>query len=687
MKDLYRDIDIASGKIDEMWQEDQQNKTSLCKLWERCASFANGNQMFNAVNTGTAQITGSQFLISNNQDNRQQMYITNEIEPIIRTLISFLTRARPTVECFASSEDESSKLRARVAEKVLLAKYDIDKEQKNSRIAAYYALTFGTAIRKDFWDNSAGRDAEIPVYDELGNEVIDPETGEVQTQNQKTGDNAVAILTPMSMTFDWSVTEFDEQPFIIESYLMPIEWAKEVFSENAPGYTGKVESIDEGGGIGNSLTTLEQLKYATPFSYGYATKAKTSGKVLVQECYVKPTSQMPHGRLIIKVSGLVVYDSWNGGNDLGSPYFMPFARTMWHPYSFFQYSPYIGRLLGKGLVESLIPQQMRLNEINGAILQNANTLAKVDILAAENQLKRGVINGAGGNIWTYKPRPDAPPPTKWQGIALPQQFFKEKQDLIEQMVREAGTNFVMQGQPPTGVTAASAIEQLLENANSQQSDLVNGFKGFHEDGFTKKLRIIRNFQKLPNEDLVDYIRTLDRDALDIEIQSFVGEDIGDGINLRIEEGSMIPKSEQAKRSFYIEMSKGIMGKFLAEDGPRGEELRAEFFKRIGEGSFDTPESVDIEKAKWENDNMIKGLPAEVWEEDNHFLHYSCHISKMKNPKFLERASDEVKMAFQAHANEHKRFIELKKMEEMQAQMMAGSPQVGAMQEGQQEVLQ
>lgn len=665
-----------------MWDQDQQNKTSLCKLWERCAAFANGNQMFNAANAGTAQLTGSQFLISNNQDNRSQMFVTNEIDPILRTMISYLTRERPSVECFASDDSPDAQMRSRVAERIMEAKYDIDKEQKNSKLAAYYALVFGTAIRKDYWDITAGAQAEIPVYDDLGNEVIDPETGKVQTQNQHTGDNAVAILTPLSMTFDWSVTEFDEQPYVIESYLLPIDAAKDMFNQNNPGFTGKIENVEEGGGIGNSLTTLEQLKYATPFSYGYATKVDTTGKVLVQECYIRPNYEMPKGRLIIRVAGLVVYDSWNGGQDLGSPYYMPYSKVMWHPYTFMQYSPYVGRLLGKGIVECLIPQQMRLNEINGAILSNANTLAKVDILAAENQLKRGVTNGAGGNIYTYKPVPNAGPPVKWPGVALPTQFFKEKQDIIDQMVREIGTNMVMQGNAPTGVTAASAIEQLLENANSQQSDLIISWRVFHEEAYTKKLRLIRNFQNLPNKDLVEYIKTLDKDALDMDIKEFVGEDIGDGINLKIEESSMIPKSQKARKDFYIQLSQGPFGQFLSEDSPRGEELRAEFFRRIGEDVLETSEQVDIKKAKWENDNMLKSLPAEVWEEDNHAIHLSCHIAQMKKPKFLERAPDEVKMAYQQHVNVHKMMQQQQQMQMMQQQMAAGGnpmppPPVGA----------
>lgn len=667
-KEFYENPDQVLGFITELWSDDQKNKSELSKLWQRCASFANGNQALNTITSPTATINGNNFLVSPTQDTRQKMYITNEIEPIVRTLVSYLTRAKPGVAVYSLDKSGEGSGRARLAERILDAKYQLDNEGYNSKLAAHYALTFGSAFRKDYWDMSLGSDAAVPVFDELGNPVTDPMTGEVQIQNQKSGDSAVSILTPFSMSFDWSVTEFGRWPWIFESYLMPVEWIHKAYGLNEPGYTGKALEVSEGGDIGTGLSTLEQLKYATPYTYGNGTKVNTNGKALVQECYFEPCEEAPKGRMIIVAGGLVVYDSFNNGQDLGSPYFMPYQDVMWHPYSMFQYSMYVGRALGKGLVESLIPQQMRLNEINGAILQNANTLAKVDILAAENQLKRGVINGAGGNVYTYRSVPNAPPPQKWPGVALPPQFFKEKQDLIEQMVREAGTNMVMQGQPPTGVTASSAIEQLLENANSQQSDMMISWANFHQAGFTKKLRIIRNFAKQPNEELVNYIRSIDRDALDGEIQSFVGEDLGDGLTLKIEEGSMIPKSQKFRKDLFLELAKGPFAQFLVEDSPRGEKIRSQFLKKMGEEGLETPESADEKKAEWENDRMMRGEPVEVWEEDIGPIHLMCHISHAKDPKFLERASDQVKAAFMNHITQHK-MVDAQKMQVQQMQML------------------
>jgi len=664
MKALYSEklADVSSA-MDECWQEDQRHKGSLNTIWRRNVDFANGAQQM-SYGGMSATINNSQLFFTNGRQKRKQLYTTNEIEPIVRTLVSYMTRAKPAVTCVSPDRTDEGKHRARIGERVLDAKYEIDKEYANSRMSAYWALSIGTVFRKDYWDMSRGRDASIPKFDELGNEVIDPNTGEVEMDNFKTGDSAVSILTPMTVAFDWTTIDFDEMPWIEEAYYMPTEWARKVFDQQSEGYTGKAKNIQDSGGINYaSISTLEAMKFATPNSVGSGYQANKKDKSLIRELYVRPSDDAPRGRLIIKAGSEIVYAG-------DSPYFMPVQKIMWHPYTQYTFEPYIGRFLGKSLVEQLVSLQMRLNEINGSILENANTCGKVGILAAENQLRRGVMSGEI-NITTYKPVPGASEPKKWDGVPLPQQFFKEKQDLIDAMVRIAGTNFVMQGQTPTGVTAAAAISQLLENASSQQSDTMIAFAKFHEQAFTKKLRNIRNFHNLPNDELVDYIRSISKNSLDFEIHDFIGEDLGDGLNVNIEEGSNIPKSQANKREAVRQLLESPqLTPEIGEDSPRGVEARNYIFKQLDLDPLETEQSKDIEKAKWENERMKRGMTPDPWEFDNHAIHKACHMSDYKTPEFIERSSPEVKQAFLDHLKFHDDMIQQEMMEQQQQAMMA-----------------
>lgn len=670
MKELYSENSSKTlGVLQELKQQSDSFKNSMVNLWERCVNFSNGNQLNDYFNGGlTTNQNGQPY----RKNRRQNIYVSNEIEPIIRTLASFLTRSKPSVNAFTASDHIRDKNRAQLAERLLVAKYELDREQNNSREIAHWSMVLGTCFRKDYWDITAGANYEVPEYDELGEKEYSS-NGEVQTRYQKTGSNAVAILTPYSMDFDYSCTNFEEMPYIQENYLKDIDWVKQSFDRNLKGFNrSALTTIQPGDYNSGPLINLEQLKFANHLNYrGYTPKTSMENKVLVSEVYIRPSDEWPKGRMLVIVNGQILYDSPKSD---GSPYYLGYEDLMWHPYTMFTYEPWIGRFLGKGIVEQLLPLQMRLNEINGAILENANTLAKVDVLSPKGSLRRGVLNGAGGNNYEYNYIPGQPAPIKWPGVPLPQQFFQERQNIIDQMVRIAGTNFVMQGQPPTGITAASAIQQLLENASSQQSDLVNAWEKFHEEGFTKKLRLIRNYNNVPDKEVIDYMRMTARDATDRQIKDFIGEDIGDGLTVTIEKGSMIPKSESIQRENLLKFAEyGVLGN-LAEPGPQGDKLRMELLSKFGEKPLETTSNVELEKAQWENERVVMGDPIQVSEFDVDAIHLSEHVQLFQSPNFIERNTDEVKQALYQHIQVHKQ----KQAQEQQEAQMQQEAQITKM---------
>ncbi len=666
MKELYSpDVEKVSSAMEEIFQDEQKYKMTWANQAKIQVAFANGDQ--NPYPVGAPIMVNNQPVNYSQTDSRMNMYQTNEIEPIMRTLISYMTRSKPDAQAEPAGDDPVDKNVARLSERVNEAKYFIDNEYDKSKKSAFWSLSIGTVFRKDYWDYSLGN--YLYDIDENGNRIIDPQTGEPVLQETKSGNNSTAILTPFSVTVDHSLVEQDlqKQPYIGDSYIMDVEWARQAFDRNEPGYTGKADKIQEDGWVGDTLRILEDLKFSIPYvSIGGSVAPQARGKCLVREFFVAPNKTYQRGRYLIKAGGVIVYDS---PVDSGSPYFMELEEISWHNYNMFQFEPYIGRFLGKSLVEQLLPLQMRLNEINGSILENANTLAKPNIMAAMGQLKKGIMNGKGANIYTYAVVPGAQPPFPLQGLPLPAQFFEERKMIIDEMVRIAGTNFVMQGNAPTGVTAASAISQLLENANNQQSDMMNTWADYHERGYNTKLRILHKFMDTPDKALTKYIRTLSRDALDIEIHDFVAQkDLSAGVNLKIEEGSMIPRSESVKTQQYQDLAKGgALGPAFTEDSPRGERLREQLMEKMGLDPLESDEATELKKAKWENERILKGLPVEVSEYDVTPIHLSVHIAKIQEPHFLETATDQIKLALDQHIQQHKQ-EDLNKQMQAQAQM-------------------
>lgn len=669
-KEIYNDdSEKVSAFLEEFFQDEQKFKQTWANQARTWAAFVNGDQNPFPM-AAPIMVNNNPANYNTQSDPRLNMYQGDELESITRTLISYMTRMKPTVNCeTVAPDDDASNHIARTAERVLDAKYQIDEELRRSREAANLLLTYGTVFGKDYWDYSAGqyRDVTDPL---TGKPMIDPMTQEPKLA--KTGNNAVAILTPLTISVDHSVTDWEQQPLIGESYIMDVDWAREVFDRSEPGYIPDAAAkIQEDGAVGSTIRMHEDMKFSIPY-VSWGSTSKTQGKCLIQEWNCRPSKSYPHGRLLIKAGGQVVYDSANRGQDLGNPYFIEQEEWIWHPYTCLKYEEYIGRFLGKSMIEGLIPLQMRLNEINGAILENANTLAKPNLIAAIGQLKKGITNGRGANVYTYAVIPGAEKPSVLEGKPLPEQFFKERQEIIDNMVRKAGTNLVMQGQPPTGVTAAAAIQTLLENANTQQSSLMGAWEGFHEQRFTKKLRFIHKFMTYPDDTLTKYLKKICKDALDEQINDFVGAtDLADGVSVSITPGSTIPKSKIVEAQTYMDLAKqGALGPAVVEDSPRGEKYRSQLLEKIGLEPLDSEESVELKKAKWENDRIIKGAPVEVSPYDNPSIHLPCHISRIQDPKFLEMATDEMKVALDDHIKAHQ-----------QAQAMAAQAQMAPPMQG------
>lgn len=648
--DLYTsNLDELNGYINELWNEDQEKKNELVNQWRINVHFANGNQNpgINGVGTTVSVNNGNVFLNSIKQ-NKRNLYETNEIAPVIRTLVSYLNRSKPSVDVFSASDDDLvGRKKAEVARAVLDAKYDIDDEYNNSRIAAFWALTTGTVFRKDYWDSSRGPRVYIPKFDALGNEVLDTATGDVIYESaEPSGDSRVAIIPPFNISFDWSCADYDDLEWIQESYLLPVETARKMFGGD--GFIGDAAAISDGDGLvkkSNALLTLESLKYASKTNYSTKFDSHQKGKCLVREMYIRPSESHPEGRLVIQVGDQIFFDG-------PSPYFMPYEPVGWHPYTPYVYQPFIGRLLGRSLVEDVLGIQMRINKLNEIFIENSETVGIPRIICAEDQLRRGSVRGDGQTITTYRIIPGAPMPQPWMGVALPSQFFNEKNAIIDQLVRIVGTNFAMQGQTPAGVSAAAAIGMLLENASNQQSDAVKSWERFHEQGFLKKLRLIRKFADRPNQQLVDRLRMYARDALIGDLKAFTRDDLSDGIYVKIDAGSMLPKQEIARREIYKELLGMGFFPVVAEDSPRGVKLRKELLRRFGEKPFDDDQNVDLEKAEWENSQMKNGQPPFFWEKDNHPIHLMALENEMKRPEFIERATDEVKAAFLNHYAKH-----------------------------------
>lgn len=653
MKIVLNDNKKAATQIDELFYEDMSYKQGMYRTWEEGINFINGEQSIRYTRNKLKYDAVTD--ISN--DRRSRIYVTNEIEPIVRTLASFLTRTKPISSVYPTDfTSDDSVRRARLAELILKARWEIDQEQYTNYICACWLLVTGNVFRKDFWDTGARPKIFNPAIVQMQSQLFQRQLNEGNDSGidemiskmpspEFWGDNGKAILTAFQMAVDFNCKEFNEATWVMEYSLQDVDWAKTQYNQDAPGFTKMVNLIKPQEEFGQALEIDLNLRFSNVRSG--AKKPTPHNKCVIKEFYQAPdyrfpwntnTTEPPKGRMIVATQDVVLYDG-------PSPY-------DWHPYSYCRYEPYMGRFWGKSLVEQLIAPQRRLNEINGAILENSQTMANPQWLVPEGTIKQGQLSGRHGLVVSFQPHPTGAVPQRLDGVPLPTQYFNERQLLIDTMVRISGSNAIMQGTPPTGVTAAAALQLLLENANNQHGPLINAFEKFIEEGQTKKINNFIKFNEEPRQDLMQQLKKIKEDLSDLDMIAITGQDIQDSVNVQIEAGSSIPKSEAAKQNMLMQLAaSGNLGDIVNDPI-----LSVQYLKKLGVEPFNNKLDAEFEKIQWENGRMLKGMEPSPSEYDKHELHLPEHIAETQRPSFIEYKDENVKQLFLAHIQWHQEQI-------------------------------
>lgn len=675
MKLKYEDHEKLTGQLSELHLEAESLKTDLIDQWRNNIDFVNGNQVvywdYKVGQFRTKVLPAKQKLSSSDY-----IYVTNELAPINRVITSFMTRNRPSVRVFpADHNNDFSNRRARVADNYLWAKWEMDREYAVLVEMIQWSLACGSVFRKDHWVSGAGGTRSITEEERESRRIISPngfdqdafgaeveriakagapqrepdedsqDESQEDPQEETThwGDSAVSVATGFNISVDFN-TKNEHADWFEESSLQEVDWVKENYSKKDQFYTGRAHEIKETDDFGKALEIDLALRFKVHSEAGK--KPKTKGLCLFSEFYQAPKPYMPWNRGSNKQMGALVVMA----NNKIPLYIGPSPYRKWHPYTRFNYEDYLGRYWGKSLWEQLIPLQCRLNELNGAIVKNAKTLAKGKWMILEGTINEGDLSGAEDKPLFFKKDPTAGVviPQIQSGMPLPAQFFNERQLIIEQMARIAATNMIMSGQAPTGVSAASALQLLLESANSQYGTIINNWEKMIEYSQTNKLILFQDFCRQSREDVFKMLKQKERDTTSLDIECFCGDYIEDGVSVEVEAGSSIPKSQAARQAQLMEFGKsGILGDL--NDPP----TRHQFLKEFGITEFDKTNNIELEKVNWENSRMLKGQPPSPSEDDIHALHLPKHISETQRPSYIEGASNQTRQLYAEHIAWHK----------------------------------
>lgn len=629
------DLQEVASLVDTAYNETYYYLDEMGQIWEECVYFYDGDHYiyYNTTSKRYETIPITKF---NKFIPRPK---TNFIFPIVNTVTSLLTRNKPQVSVWSDSRYNEDVNKAKVSDAVLDAKWELDTEALNHVLAAKILVIFGHVYRKDYWDTSGVLVA--PGIDDKGKRIDIP-----------MGDTAVAIRTPYEVMGDLNSRNLDKSSFVFEGTVQKISWIKSTYDQKGLGYTGLVEQVRPSSELSQMLSYVERLKASTGNSGQYSEAPKLKDSITHIECYIEPNRKHPKG-LHIAVADktpLYIYDSKYTDNE----------GKEWHPFSECKYEIHPVRHHGIGLVQQIVPLQRRLNAIDTLIILNRTQMASPQWLIPEEcKVPRGFLTGAPGLNITYKSLGGTIRPHKVRGESLDASVYRERDAVIQEMHRLAGDNEVLSGVRPQGVDTMGALNMLLEQSFNTKSNTIQAWEKFIERSQTKKINLIKSMYKEPRPQLIEKMRQMNRCNYQVQIEDFfIGEKLGDNLNVKVEAGSSIPRSRVAEQMNLKELAgSGVLGPLDPMQNPEG---AREFLSRFGLNKFPTAINADVELQKWELDVMRHDDSDEivqVREFHEHSIHLKVVTDEMKKPGFYQ--SDPRYIArVEKHKSGHEEALEL-----------------------------
>lgn len=479
--------------------------------------------------------------------------VINKIRPTIRTEIAQLTNNKPNATVVPASAEERDMYAAMAGEQIWENLSSTKTFGAVLERAIWWNQVCGNGYLKTWWDFNVGK-TEVP--DSGGKKM-----GEVQFCSE----TPFHIFVP-----DLLQQEIEEQPYVIHAQLKPAEWIKVRYGDALKGKDVKTQE-----------TTGREIFESAFLNIVGAPSTMKQHMVLLLECYIKPDqhSLFPEGGMYTILGDTIIQ------NFVGMPYShkkYPFAKLDHIP---------SGKYYATSSIEDLVPLQKEYNRKFSQIVENANRMAKLQLMAERGAVDARKMTTEPGQLIEYNPgynKPEAAP-----APPLPAYVPQIMDRIINDWNDLSGQHEVTHGQVPPGVTAATAISFLQERDETKLSPTFASLERAIEKTAGMTLVLVHDYWTV--EETVQV--TGPEGSFDS--MTFKGSDLANNLDIRIEAGSSLPTSKAARQAFILDMMK--LGFIKPEDGLEVLDMGglAKIYERI---------QVDRRQAQRENLRMSKATP-------------------------------------------------------------------------------
>jgi len=655
VKDVVAFRESKEGKQLVDWARSEYNrcrslKAKVARQWYINLNMVFGRQWLEAINTATGQPQ----LRTQQAPKWKKRKIVNRLRSFVRTEQSKFVSQLPNVVCVPSTAEDEDVRSAFAGEQVWMSYSEVKRFRRQYGAAIWWTVVTGNGFLKVWWD----KDLKVKMPN-----------GE-----DDTGDIGFRKVSPLNIFVpELRERELDDQPYVIEAYLRPLDWAQQAYGEQLKGV--------------NLSASTNNTAFLMDEAFSRTSSTDKLDSVVVQEVWVKPgsTKLLPDGGYLVLVDDFLV-DYYIG---------VPYSHGE-YPYTKFEHM-YNDTFWADSPLVDLIPLQKEYNELRTDIAIAARRMGSPQLLAAKGSIDPSRMTNEPGSIIAYVP--GLPEPKPMPMTSIPQYVIDQQDRILSDFEDVSGQHEISMGKAPTGITAGTALAYLGERDDAYLTPQYQGI----EEGFERVAKqTLVLFQQYVDMDRKIKVIGLDG-AMDTLLLS--GADIANGTDVRVERGSSIGQSQAAKQAQVMDMVSlqiippeqalklmelGGPQKVLdivsaAEKKAQRENMRMKAFKdKPDELTTAKQEFLDkaVQMIETERPDMLQLPPEQLLQEiegflppvipvddfDLHEVHIETH-NRYRMSQEYETLPSDVKEQFEKHVRWHEQMGGM----QMQMQLMAQMP--------------
>lgn len=592
----------------------REARKSLEMQWQLNINFMMGNQYSYIASNGSVREDEKQYFW-------QEKEVFNQIAPIVETRISKISSSMPNVTVVPASMEESDFESAKLSKQILSSVSNRLNLVDIQKTATTWSELCGTAFYKVIWNTNSGK---MVATDDAGNKI-------------KEGDVQIEVVSPFEIFPDnLSCERLEDINSIIQARAVDIdqvrsEWGIDVEAEDVHAFT-----------LDSTTNNLGGLGYNAHINK--VANIELSHHCVLIERYIRPCKNLPNGRLTVVAGGKLLFDG-----DL--PYLndeldgrtFPFVKQISN------YMP--GSFFGVSVVDRLIPLQRAYNAVRNRKHEYFNRTV-MNVLAVEDgSVDTDALELEGlspGKVLVY--RQGSKMPEIMQNPKSAIDFDAEEERLLDEFKTISGVSDMMSKSVAQYTNMSGvALELLAEQDNTRLATAIDSTQLAVKTVAKYILRLYKQYAVLPR------LLKISGAGGSVEMHYWNQNEIcSDDVVFDTSTDAMDSLVQRRTMLFDL-ISKGLM---FDQDGKFSQTMRKKCLDLLGFGMWENTVDLcelQINHAREENLQLLKGEPISILPIDDHKLHIDQHIAFLLSGELKDKENKKaIESKLLDHIEQHKK---------------------------------